>query len=353
MWRETTKHERNRKIFREELDGFLPEKILDFHVHILNSGVIAGGATYSCGGHPLAKYDFEDLNLDLAEIYPGRETFAVCFGFPETNYDRSLNNRYVGENCDGKRFFGLRLFDPSKDGSDALLAELKQYNFRGLKPYPNYVSGKDLRQVEIKEMLPEWAMEMADELGLILMLHIPRPGRLADDKNQKQILELCRRYPGAKIVLAHIGRAYFLKNIEGNLERLKEVDNLWYDLAMVNHWEVLEYLFKTVNPARILYATDIPVALAPGKSVEINNQYTYVTPVPWELSISDDKKKLEFTSFLYEELRAIRKGVEKAGLGRDFVRAMFFENGMRLLRPASANEAKAHGMILGKLGLRN
>ena len=36
MWRETPKHERNLKIFREEIDDFLPEKILDFHVHLLN-----------------------------------------------------------------------------------------------------------------------------------------------------------------------------------------------------------------------------------------------------------------------------------------------------------------------------
>ena len=62
----------------------------------------------------------------------------------------------------------------------------------------------------------------------------------------------------------------------------------------------------------------------PGKSVEINDQYTYVTPVPWELSISDDHKKLVFTSFVYEELRAIRKAVERLGLDRSFVEGLFF-----------------------------
>ena len=33
-WKETTRQERNLRIFREELDEFLPERILDFHVHI-------------------------------------------------------------------------------------------------------------------------------------------------------------------------------------------------------------------------------------------------------------------------------------------------------------------------------
>ena len=100
---------------------------------------------------------------------------------------------------------------------------------------------------------------------------------------------------------------------------------------MLNHWVVLEYLFRTVPPEKILYATDLPIALAPGKSVEINDQYTYVTPVPWELSISDEHRKLVFTSFLYEELRAIRQAVERAGRSRGFVRGLFYENGRRLL----------------------
>ena len=164
------------------------------------------------------------------------------------------------------------------------------------------------------------------------MLHIPRRQRLADPVNQRQIVELCERYPRAQIVLAHVGRAYFLKNIVGSLDRLKDLPNLYYDLAMLNNWEVLERLFDTVAPDKILYATDAPIAVAPGKSVEINDQYTYVTPVPWRLAISDDHGKLVFTSFLYEELRAIKKAVERTGKDERFVRGVFCENGMRLLR---------------------
>ena len=181
-------------------------------------------------------------------------------------------------------------------------------------------------------MLPNWAMEIADARRLILVLHIPRKERLADPLNQRQIVELCRRYPGAKVVLAHVGRAYFTKNIVGNLDRLRDIPNLWFDLAMLNNADVLEYLFRTVPREKILYATDIPIALAPGKSIEINNQYTYVTPVPWHLSVTDDKRKIVFTSFLYEELRAIKTAAERLSLGKDFARAIFYENGMRLLK---------------------
>ncbi len=331
MWRETTKHERNLRIWREELDGFVPERVLDFHAHVFDAATIGRGTPFECGGHGVRQYGFEDLSEDLAQVYPGRRTSAVCFGLPFPEYDRAANNRYVAEGCDRKRFFGLRLLDPAEDPAD-VRRDVIAGGFAGLKPYLTYVRKADPNLVEIHEMLPPGVMQVADELGLIVMLHIPRKGRLADPLNQRQIVELCTAWPRAKIVLAHIGRAYYLKNVVGWLDRLKDLPNLYYDLAMLNHWEVMEYLFRTVPHDRVLYATDIPIALAPGKSVEINDQYTYITPVPWELSLCDTSGKLVFTSFLYEELRAVRKAVERLGLPREFVEALFHDNGMRLLR---------------------
>jgi len=330
VWQESTRHERNLKIWNEELDDFVPGRVLDFHVHVFSAATLPEGRTFSVAGHPVSKYDVDDLKGDLGDFYPGRETLAVCFGHPDPQYDKAENDRYVAEACDRKRFFPLRLIDPAEDPK-AVRSDVTQRGFLGFKPYLDYVAKQDREQVEIHDMLPEAIMRVADELGLIVMLHIPRKARLADAVNQRQISELCAAWPGARIVLAHIGRAYFLKNVVGNLERLGDLPNLYVDLAMLNNWEVLEHTFRVFPPERILYGTDIPIALAPGKSVEINDQYTYVTPVPWHLSISDDHRKLVFTSFLYEELRAIRKAVERLALGRDFVEGVFHDNGMRLL----------------------
>jgi uncharacterized protein len=331
MWRETTKHERNLRIFQEEFEAFLPEKILDFHVHILNPGVIPKGESFSCAGQEITQYDLADLEQDLGELYPGRETSSVCFGFPDARYDRLANNAYLAEQCDRKRFFPLWLFDPMHDTPETIHRALTTGGFLGLKPYLDYVRKSDPNEVEIHEMLPAWVMEIVNDLDRIVMLHIPRKGRLADPLNQRQLVELGERYPRARIILAHIGRAYFLKNIVGQLDELKKLPNLYYDLAMLNSWEVLEYLFREVAGDKILYATDTPLALAPGKSVEINDQYTYVTPTPWDLSISDDHGKLVFAAFAYEEIRAVKKAVERLGLDRDFVEGLFHANGTALL----------------------
>ncbi len=331
MWQETTRHERNLKIWREELDDFVPNRILDFHVHVFHAETLPQGEPFDCAGNPLDRYDFDDLKRDLAEAYPGREVSAVCFGMPFPHYHWSANNRYVAAGCDRRRFFALRVVDPTED-PEVLRNDIQARGFVGLKPYPDLVGKKDVTLVEIQEMLPAPIMRVADEMGLLIMLHIPRKLRLADPLNQRQLVELCAAWPRVKIILAHVGRAYYLKNIVGQLDRLKDLPNLYYDLTMLNHWEVIEYLMQNVSEDKILHGTDIPISLAAGKSIEINDQYTYVTPRPWSLSISDDHRKLLFTSFLYEQLRATRKAVQRLGLGREFVEKLFYENGMGLLQ---------------------
>jgi len=335
LWRETTKHERNRRIWQEELDGFVPQRVLDFHVHIYNAATMRQMPPFSCGGQEIRSYEFSDLITDLAEAFPGRQTSAVCFGLPFPEYDQGENDRCVAAGCDGKRFHALRLVDPTENPDDVRRDVMAQ-GFVGLKPYPNYVRKADIHQVEIREMLPDGIMRVADELGLIVMLHIPRKGRLADPLNQRQIVELCTAWPRARIIIAHIGRAYYLANVVGHLDRIKDLPNVYFDTAMLNNADVIEHLFATVSPEKVIFGSDIPISLAPGKSVEINNQYTYITPVPWELSICDTSGKLVFTSFLYEELRAIQKAVKRLRLPASFVEDFFYNNGSRLLSSRGA-----------------
>ena len=185
-------------------------------------------------------------------------------------------------------------------------------------------------------MLPDWAMAIAHERRLLVMLHLPRLKRLEDPLNRRQIRELCTRWPGAKIILAHVGRAYYLRGVTGFLDDLREFPNLYFDLAMVQHWEVMAYLFRHVPLGRVLFGSDIPIALAQGKAVEINHQYTYVTPRPWSLALCDEKRKLQFTSFLNEELRAIKQAAEAAQLSRADIAGLFYDNPKNLVAAVAA-----------------
>ncbi len=335
-WNTPAERDYNLKIVDEELNDFLPAKIFDAHVHIGPTDGFPPGQPHNAGGVPIMSYTYEELDADLKIAFPERHTEALCFGFPKPNLDTVRNNAYVGGSADFKRFFPLRLLDPHRDNAAAVNTDIDRFGFLGLKPYPDYARPNDIPNAEIPEMLPDWAMEIAHERRLLVMLHIPRPKRLEDPLNRRQLRELCTRWPGAKIILAHVGRAYYLRGVTGLLDELCELPNLYYDPAMVQNWEVIAYLFKKVPIAKILFGTDIPIALAQGKAVEINHQYTYVTPRPWALSLQDEKGKIQFTSFLNEELRAIKQAAEAVKLSHADVAAFFHDNARALVDEVAA-----------------
>jgi len=335
-WNAPVERDYNLKIVDEELKDFLPAKIFDAHVHISPPDGFAPVAPFNCAGVPLTSYTYEELAADLKIAFPNRHAEALCFGFPFPKLNTERNNAYVGSSADFKRFFPLRLLDPQRDTAATVNADIDRYGFLGLKPYPDYARPNDIPNAEIPEMLPDWAMAIAHERRLLVMLHIPRPKRLEDPLNRRQLRELCTRWPGAKIILAHVGRAYYLRGVTGFLDDLRELPNLYYDPAMVQNWEVIAYLFRHVPIGKVLFGSDIPIGLAQGKAVEINHQYTYVTPRPWPLALCDEKKKLQFTSFLNEELRAIKQAAEAAQLSRADVAAFFYDNARALVDEVAA-----------------
>jgi len=333
-WNTPAERDYNQRIFREELDDFVPAKIFDMHVHVSPPDDFPRKTPFSCGGVPITSYTYDELAADLEFALPKRQVEALCFGFPDPKLNHERNNTYVGGNADFRKFFPLRLIDPHRDNAASVNADIDRYGFLGFKPYPDYARPNDIPNAEIPEMLPDWAMAIAHERRLLVTLHIPRLKRLEDPLNRRQLRELCVRWPGAKIILAHIGRAYYLRGVTGLLDNLRELPNLYFDIAMNQHWEVLAYLFRQIPINKVFFGSDIPIALAQGKAVEINHQYTYVTPRPWVLSLCDEKKKLRFTSFLNEELRAIKQAA--ATLSRSAIAALFYENARSLVDEVAA-----------------
>ena len=330
-WKETIDKERNLKIYNEELKDFLPENILDFHIHVFNSETFPDNDPgLDLPGVYIREYAIPELKKDFKKIYPEKNVKGVVFGFPRVDCNSDINNDYVIKNSDFSQIFPFRLIRP-EEPPEKIEKELKDNKYLGIKPYLNYVQGKAIEDIEINDMLPPGQMEVIDSLGLVIMLHIPRGKRLADPINLRQIAELSKNHPNVTIVLAHVGRAYYLKNIVGNIEKVAPLENVYCDTTMVNNWEVLEYLYSHFDLKRIVYGTDTPIGICGGKAVEINDQYTYVTSKPWKLSISDDHGKLIFTSFIYEQIRAHKKAIKRLNLSESFIEDLFYNNGMYLI----------------------
>ncbi|MFA6714778.1 MAG: amidohydrolase family protein [Victivallales bacterium] len=323
-------------IYDMELKDFLPEKIFDAHIHIFDKSCLKPDHEFppkSCYRKFGGKFSFENCSAYFDRLLAGKEVFINHFGQPSMESDLDASARYTGKKSDNKKYFGMALVSPH-DELAAVQKRVTANRLVGYKPYLNFVDWKAKDEITLFDMLPAGQMEYANETGLAVTLHIPRSGRLADPVNQQQMVELCRRYPNAKIIFAHIGRAYYLKNIVGCLDGIARCPNACIDTAMVNHEGVLEYAFRKFPRDRILFASDAPIAFLHGKSVEINNQYAYLMAEDYRIgtAIYDLEKAVEFTFFYYEQLRALKLAGERAGLSRSEIENIFFNNAFNLFK---------------------
>ena len=338
----------DRQVYERELKGFLPERIFDAHVHLFDRSCLHPDVRFPakhCYQKVGGVFSLTDFLAWTAELCPEQTFHVNAFGHPSYESDLEASAAFAGGCSDNSRFFGMALVSP-RDTAEAVVRRVEGNRLVGYKPYLTFVDGKDPREITIGDMLPAALMEVADRRGLAITLHLPRPGRLADPVNQTQMVELCRRYPRAQIIFAHIGRAYYLRCAVGFLDGIAACPNAFIDTAMINHEGVLEYAFRKFPLERILFGSDAPIAFLRGKSVEINNQYAYLTGEDYEIgtSIYDARCAVAFTSFFYEQLRGIKLAAERAGLSACDIEKIFFHNADRLFKAvAERNYGKRKG----------
>ncbi|MDD4098382.1 MAG: amidohydrolase family protein [Lentisphaeria bacterium] len=294
-------------IYREELSPQLPRRLFDAHVHVFDHSAFPPGFAFpakTCYQRFGGVFTLAQWRELVAELLPEQQLSLNCFGTPH-----AMARREAAPRPDNVSVFAMTLLSPA-DPVDTVRQRLADNRLIGCKPYLNYAAehtGKNPDQVEILDMFSDGQLELIDRLGLAVTLHIPRPGRLADPVNQRQMVEICQRCPRATFIFAHIGRAYFLRNVVGQLDRLAECPNAWLDTAMVNHQDVLKYTFDHFPTRRILFGSDAPIAFLRGKSVEINHQYAYLMAEDFRIgtAIYDTEHVVDFTTFFYEQLRAL------------------------------------------------
>jgi len=325
--------ETDRQLYERELRAWLPVRIFDVHVHLYSMDNFPSGFQLAPANflRKFGEYRREHHLAAMRLLLPDQTVTFNSFGWPMAEARREAAAVYTGSTVRPGLDYGMAMVAP-EDTPSALRSRLAANHLIGYKPYPDFVTGKPSAEITIDDMLPGPQMELADELGLVVTLHLPRRGRLADPVNQRQGVELCQRYPHAKIIFAHIGRAYYLSGVTGYLDGLAACANAYLDTAMINHDGVLEYAFRHFPRERILFGSDAPIALLRGKSVEINNQYAYVTPEPYAMgtALHDSGNVLRYTSFFYEQLRGIGQAARRLNLSAVELENFFFTNAARL-----------------------
>ncbi len=77
-----------------------------------------------------------------------------------------------------------------------------------------------MKEIRIFDFLPPHQLDVLNRNGWVVMLHIPRDGRLGDPVNLAQMVEIEKNWPRVRVIIAHVGRAYCDEDVGHAFEKL-------------------------------------------------------------------------------------------------------------------------------------
>ena len=331
--------------YQERIAPHLPPVVLDFHAHVWRKAdwhSVPWKSGVAGGGYMVADEDYTADRLigDGRRCFPDREYRAVCFGYPTPSADNRKDTAYAASAGRRRGLYTLVIAGaPLAVPADVLRERLEEGRFLGFKVFLPW-HGDDYGSTSVQEMPSANEMDVAQELGLVVLLHVPRAGRLADPEVQAGVLALSRGWPGAKVVLAHCGRCYLPSEMERAIGCLKNLLNVYLDTSMVMDETVLRMVFDGIDSARVLYATDFPVAAMAGRRVRVMDHWVDVVASDAPPSAFRVRAEGIPSAPMAQEIAfAVVTAGRAAGLPGDKLRDVFFENGMRVLRSVRGGRA--------------
>ena len=334
----------DRECYTDFIKDFLPDKIIDIHTHVYLKGNLIQNekADKRLAGWPMLVAEdnsFKDILETYELMFPGKTVIPLMFPFPIKIKDIDVSNQYILDCIGENKSYGLILANPEWDAY-VFERKIRQGDFKGAKVYLNFAPAHiPQNEICIFDFLPHHQLSVLDKYGMIVMLHIPRDNRLKDPVNLAQIIEIERRYPAIKLIIAHVGRAYCKEDVGNAFEILAETKNVLFDFcANTNHW-VFEQLIKAVGPKRILFGSDLPITRMRMKRICENGTYVNIISKGLYGDVSNDKNMREIigeeadrlTFFLYEEIMAFRLASIETKLSKDDIKDVFYNNAMQLL----------------------
>jgi uncharacterized protein len=333
------------RFYTECIAPFLPPVVLDFHAHTWRKSdwhAVPWKTGTRGGAYMVAAEDYpvESLIKDGQSCFPDREYRAVCFGYPTPAADNEKDTKYVAKAGKRHGMYPLMVAGAPLSVPGAVLRQrLEEGRFLGFKVHTPW-QGDDYGNTSVSDMIGPNEMDVAQDLGLVVLLHVPRTGRLADPEIQAGVKRLSEGWPGAKIVLAHCGRCYMPAEMERAIGSLKDLHNVYLDTSMVMDETVLRMVFDGIDSARVLFATDFPVAAMVGRRVRVMDHWVDV--VTGDAPASAYRVRAEgipATWMALEIAAAVVTAGKAAGLGEEKLRRVFFENGMQVLRSVRSGSA--------------
>ena len=320
----------------ESIINFMPQKVVDMHAHLWNA---------------------ENLNLTPPDLFlegPGTVTVNVWRGYMEQVFGKStiagglmlgvptekcdikqvneficwqVKSRISELNCKGSVLVSV------KDPESETLSYLDQPGIAGIKPYHSLCTDYPTFQAHLSSYLPEWAWQAADERKLIITIHLVRELALSDKENQKELVEKCRKYPNAKIVLAHAARGFNPANTINGLSALNGIKNIWFDMSAICESAAIVAILREFGSGRLIWGSDFPVSHIRGKCVSVGDGFAWLQcdTVNWEKL----SPRCNPTIVAVESIKALKEAADLLKLEKSELENIFYYNGLEMLTPTS------------------
>lgn len=326
----------DRRLYRREIAPWLPPRIIDCHVHVglpehvgpISPERLKSNWAYEVG----VSQSWEDLRGSLDMLFPDREVSVLAFGTPLRETDLEANNAYAlqGSKQPANNACALMVTRPEWD-ADVIAAGLDR-GFAGIKPYPDLAPETE-NEPTIFDFLPHSHMRVLNERSAMVTLHLPRAGRLSDERNIADLLEISERYASVRVVLAHIGRAFCLPFAEKGLPHFADRPAICFDISANLNPDVIRLALEIVGPDRLLYGSDLPITLIRGVREHVGENYVNYTDgdFSWNTNRKSPEEESRYTFYLYEELKALISAVRSTGMGAEAMEKILYSNASRML----------------------
>jgi hypothetical protein len=325
-----TRKDIDKRIWEEEIESWLPARLFDMHTHIYRPQdcLLKPDDTDFPRTAWVDEMGIVDLKYvrDVDEVLlPGRQTeyLLVAAPWPRTDWDGQA--QFMSDQAAGEKLTRAEMpLHPSMkpewvaDAADRL-------GLVGMKPYRTMTA--DPVNCRITDMVPEPILEVANEKGLVITMHMAKERALADPQNTEDLRRMSARYPKVQWILAHCARCFAPWAMEKSIDLVADLPNMWIDISAVCSSAVFDILLRRFPAQRIMYGSDGFAGWMRGKYIYWGYTWDWMK----EGAMSTSHASSESTFVLYEELRALGHSLRYAEWDKQQIDALFWDNAVRLL----------------------
>lgn len=307
------------------INDFLPNKIFDAHMHLYDKSYMVEGAE---------TFTLERYREELSKTFRDREVLVNIIPYPSKKVALSKDDSVLrltdevlyNELSKEPSNVGEILVLPN-DTEESILRRIKSSQICGFKPYHSLNAAKATLQLDVEKYLPEAAFSLANKLGKVITLHLVKDKALSDENNLNYIIKMAKKYPNAKLILAHAARGFASWTTLESIDKIKHLDNVWYDLSSICESPAIFQIIKKCGTSRVIWGSDYPVCNIVGKVISIADKFYWI-----DQNINHEiAKEIELLTVSEENILAVRQASIMLDLTKKDIEDIFYNNAKRLL----------------------